>query len=230
MDKKGMNQVEYISAMIIFLFGVVVIIYFALSFNLIQHKDYLTAVENNLRKEIEITYSKYYVSNNRGTCLIISSEAIPKNIVNNPNNLTILDSQGEEKRFQWNGNNLAVEKNNGQYIFIISPNSTPTTGVNCDEQPTTPNFSLEEKFKAISFDKLKEFQENYSTNYEILKEVVAENKNFNLEVSPCLIFKGMTVSRHIPKNVEVTAGEFPVKLFITPKIICDVKVTIKLWD
>lgn len=231
MNKKGMNQVEYISAMIIFLFGVVVIMYFALSFNLIQHKDYLTAVENNLKKETEITYSKYYVSNTvGGYCFNISSQSIPKNIKDYPNNLTIFNSSGNKVSYKLDNGALIVGSGADNYTFMISPNSSGPSPVSCSNPQITPNFSFEEKFKAISDDKFLQFKDNYSSYYKDLKELIAENKNFNIEIGTCPGYFGRTASRYIPRNVEVTAGEFPAKLFILPTKICDVMVTIKLWD
>lgn len=234
MNKRAMNQVEYISAMLIFLFGVIVIMYFALTFNLTQHKDYLTSIENNLKKETEITYSEYHLSpGETGGCYKITSASFPTNL--DPSELTVLLGQ-TKKGYKVESGYLFVEGGPGDYTFRISPNESQGNSVSQDcSELSEPKFSFEEKFNALSYDKLRNFQEIYFSNYTSLKEIIAENRDFNIEIeniTGCgdINFKGMTISRYIPRNVEVTAGEFPAKLFITSEVICDVKVMIKIWN
>lgn len=237
-NKKGINQVEYISAMLIFLFGLITIMYFVLTFNLAEQKDYLTAIEQNFKKETEISYSKYFLDTGdfQGSCFSISGGDLPFTI--NSNKLTIL--KGEEgQSYQEQDGNLLIEGNSGEYNFIISENklnTIPLTPTECSLL-SNPKFSLRENLTALSFTKIQEMKIDYyqsQSSYEILKQTMAENKNFaitfrNIDCPSDNNPEGFSMSRYIPKNVEVIAGEFPVKIFITPKDICDANVLIKIW-
>lgn len=235
LNKKGINQIEYIAAMLIFIFGLIVVMYFVLTFDIAQRQDYLTTIENNFKKETQIEYGVYYLTvNDAGNCFEI---ILPEGV--NDDDLYILKDNSRVD-YQINENSISINGNSGNYIFLIADDRGDGgnfEGETC--QHINSVFSIKEKKIALDYNKIKQgsnLNKNYTRNYEQLKKEIAEGKDFTIEfenIGECKDnddkIKIPGLMRYVPHNAQVTAGKFPDKIFVRPDLICDVNVLIKIW-
>lgn len=233
MNKRAINQIEYIAAMLIFIFGLIVVMYFVLTFDIAQRQDYLTTIENNFKKQVEMNYEIYYLSvqNLDGSCFTVD---LPENV--NLDDLTII-SGNEKIGFQDIGNDkISVNGNNGNYQFFIvwGHNYGVPISETCPE--ISSDFSIKEKKTALNYSKIDIYSDlntEYYQNYDSLKTIIAEGKDFTIEfenIGGCPEAEQIPgLNRYVPHNTQVTAGKFPAKIFVRPDLICDVNVLIKIW-
>ena len=239
LNKKGINQIEYIAAMLIFIFGLVVVMYFVLTFDIAQRQDYLTTIENNFKKETQIEYWVYYLTvNDAGNCFEIN---LPEGV--NTNDLTII-SNNEKIGFQdASEGKIYFDGGNSDYQFIIAEGHNYNIPDLTDCLQTNAIFSIKEKKIALDYNKIKQdsnLNKNYTQNYEQLKKEIAEGKDFTIKfenIGDCIDYhenppkpiKIPGLMRYVPHNAQVTAGKFPARVFVNPNLICDVNVLIKIW-
>ncbi len=232
-NKKATNQVEYITAMLLFIFALIVVMYFVLTYDIAERQDYLTTIENNFKEETGIIYSVFYFSG--GTSVKLSD--LPEYISDNKENLSIINN-GEKVYHEFNNSFLNFSGDGGNYSFIISPDIEGVNGNLGNTPNSNPKFSLQENFSALYFEKIKNFKLiDYSNNYEELKQKISEGKEFAIgfqsirgcDKSPYDI-KSFEMTRYIPDNVQVSVGKFPAKVFVNADEICDVNVIIKIWE
>lgn len=236
MNKRAINQIEYIAAMLIFIFGLIVVMYFVLTFDIAQRQDYLTTIENNFKKQVEMNYEIYYLSvqNLDRNCFIVD---LPENV--NLDYLTII-SGNEKIGFQDIDNDkISVNGDNGNYQFFIVDGYQYQISDLEKCQEISSDFSIKEKKTALNYSKIwsnSNLNIEYYQNYDSLKTTIAEGKDFTIEfenIGECKDngddIKIPGLNRYVPHNAQVTAGKFPAKIFVRPDLICDVNVLIKIW-
>ena len=212
--KRGVSHIELITAILIFIFAIVTVVYFINAQKGIEtSRAIIDALESDLRDKTEVNIEKVslFVQGTSAECFNLSlySDLDQENLAFIPNT-----------KFNFSDNWLLLENidKNFYEIYYFSEEIVENTENN--------------RLDAVQCMDLNEGDYNYSINYrgkifseKKLKDLILDYKDYQIVVKDLNIFIGKVP----PKQVEVQAKDISAEIVKENGEIVETKINIKVW-
>ncbi|MCL6500840.1 MAG: hypothetical protein K6T16_02290 [Candidatus Pacearchaeota archaeon] len=227
--KKGIGHLEMITAMLIFLFAVVFVVYIInISLRARTSEPVLDALEAKFREEAEINFTKTLLkinAENNPDCFIV-----PRHSDFAQETLMFITQNSQMANFNLNGDLLIENRGNRLYEIYVFPEDVMNDyrlppGSECEAPDGGSSYSVNYHGRIFSAKRLSELDDR---EYEELKtRFNLGTKDFEIILSGDINIKiGEKVP---PKKVEIEARAFPIEVMREDGEIVEAMVNMKIW-
>lgn len=162
-NKRGQGHIEVIISFALFA-GFVTFILLFLRPSTKSVEIGLNSVENAVKSRIEtnVSYFSVKIDRNNRNCFCFDSEYdVPEGIV-------VFNQDKEKVNSGKKNGEICIESNEGFFYVYVSDEFANQGGIACQNQ-AIPEFGQLRNIKAVSYNKIENFKEDYERNYNELK-------------------------------------------------------------
>jgi len=140
-------------------------------------------------------------------------------------NSYVVDSGGVEVTSGVSGGSLFISASPGIYTVYLSE-ALEAGAASCSDEAYERGHT--EKSNIISYTALEEFEQNYTSSYQVLKETLRFplTRDFEVKCSGCGNYE---LSQSIPEDVDIFAKTFSSQILYSNGTIKNVEFTLRVW-